>query len=408
MSVVARDEAEATMRHAASLRVRVLAICLTAILSIGLLEISLLAVGPFKRAGKTPDYVLWESDAAIGFVPARHLDVLFYTNEWINRVRTDFRGFRVAGAGQESGVVDQNTILFLGDSQTMGIPVAATETFVARLGMMLARRGSPFRTVNAGCNGFDTAQEYLFFRKLFDAGARPGIVVLYATNNDLFEDVPGLPYGRYRIDDRGLLWPESPDPAKVTLLRDAKTVAPRRPAWWLEHSALARNAWYTYRILRRDNDAAGWLRILYLRDDADALAGERWRAVAAAIRSLNQLVESYGGRLLVAVNPDPVEWSDAYFDRLRIGAPSTSGHLDRMKLQHGYRRVATAAGAAFVDMLDGFPAISVRDFRFALDPHANASGHRVIAEQLARGLERAGVFSSPATSKGKTTQEPAT
>jgi hypothetical protein len=32
---------------------------------------------------------------------------------------------------------------------------------------------------------------------LYDRGMRPRVVVMYVTNNDLFEDVPGLPYGRY-------------------------------------------------------------------------------------------------------------------------------------------------------------------------------------------------------------------
>jgi hypothetical protein len=63
-----------------------------------------------------------------------------------------------------------------------------------------------------------------------------------------------------------------------------------------------------------------------------------------------------------------------------------------LKIQRGFRRLASEVGVPFIDMLDGFPNVPVGDFRFSLDPHANASGHRIIAAQLLKGLERAGVL----------------
>jgi hypothetical protein len=72
--------------------------------------------------------------------------------------------------------------------------------------------------------------------------------------------------------------------------------------------------------------------------------------------------------------------------------PELSGRIDRMKLQRGYRRIADNLGASFIDILKGFPAVSVRDFRFAMDPHANISGHQIIAQQLLNGFVELGLL----------------
>jgi hypothetical protein len=106
---------------------------------------------------------------------------------------------------------------------------------------------------------------------------------------------------------------------------------------------------------------------------------------------MKRLTASYGGRLVVAVNPDPIEWSDEYLARLVATEPALEQRVDRLKVQRGYGRIARQEDIDFVDMLDGFPSVDVRQFRFALDPHANESGHRIIADQLVKGLEWLGI-----------------
>ncbi|MBI3015271.1 MAG: hypothetical protein HYY65_09480 [Candidatus Tectomicrobia bacterium] len=316
----------------------------------------------------------------------------------MNEVRTNEFGFRIA-AGQSGPIPPgEGTILFLGDSQTTAVQVPAESTYVSLIERELVRKGWAVKTMNAGSNGFNTVQEYLFFRKLYRQGFRPRIVVMYVTNNDLFEDVPELPYGRYTVGPDGYLVPLPPDPARLDLLRRAKETPPPKPNFWLRNSAILRHVWYSYRILRTPRDVGGWVKNTYLRDDLDPLARQRWELATAAIRSLNHLVSSYGGTLVIAVHPDPIEWSDAYYAKVIAALPELSGRVDRMKLQRGYRRIAEKLGVQFIDMLQEFPSISVREFRFALDPHANPSGHRVIASQLMKGLERIGVLGRPSDS----------
>lgn len=356
-------------------------------------EVGLWSVGPFQRAGKSPDHILWQPDAEIGFAPAANLNAVAYSNEWSNRVRTNEFGFRINSTFLPStnSRSDKNTIMFLGDSQTMGAQVPAQATYVALIEREFANKGRAVNAINAGCNAFNTVQQYLFFRKLYDRGMRPRIVMVFVTNNDLFEDVSGLPYGRYYVDSNGYVVPTQPDPRLMDQLKRAKETKPAGPNFWLEHSALLRHIWYAYRTIRTPHDVAAWVKNVYLRDDLDPEAGKRWAVATAAIRSLHRLVSSYGGVLVIAVNPDPVEWSDEYYAKLAALVPELENRIDRMKLQRGYRRIAEGVGAGFIDMLDQFPKVPVREFRFAMDPHANVSGHRLIAAQMLKGFERLGL-----------------
>ena len=374
------------------LKPRVLAVLFSTLLGLISLEVGLRFFGPFERAGKSPDNILWQPDEEIGFAPAVDLDAILSSNEWLNEVRTNEFGFRISNASSPSVDSSLDTIMFLGDSQTMATQVAAESTYVSIIGRELARKGHPMRVINAGCNGFNTVQEYLFFKKLYDHGFRPKVVVVFAVNNDLFEDVPGLPYGRYYLDSEGYVVRTSPDPQLLAQLRRAKEMPPPQANGWLVQSALLRHLRYYYRTIRNPHDVAGWVKDIYLRDDVDPSPKERWAVATAAIRSLNRLVSSYGGMVIVAVNPDPVEWSDEYYGRLNSLIPELAGKIDRLKIQKGYRRVAEKVGVEFIDMLKDFPAISVREFRFAMDPHANISGHRIIASQMLKGFERLGWF----------------
>lgn len=264
----------------------------------------------------------------------------------------------------------------------MAVQVPAESTYVHLVERELNRRGLAIRTINAGCNGFNTVQEYFFFRKLYKLGWRPRMVVLYVTNNDLIEDAIGVPYARYKVDDNGYIVLQPLNPAFLAELEAAKKVPPRQANFWLRKSAFLRHVWYYFKAIRGRSSATGYR--YYVRDDLDPLFPEQFRVALAAVRSLNQLVTSYGGKLVIAVHPAQPEWSDSKL------APDQ----DRMKYQNAYRRIANHLGVPFIDMLEDFPSISVQEFSTHPDPHANASGHRIIASQLVKGFEKTGLLNS--------------
>lgn len=356
------------------------------------LEIGLNLFGIFQYAGKSPDNILWQPDTEIGFAPAVNLKAQVHTAEWMNEIQTNEFGFRVAEPALALKGAASESILFLGDSQTMATQVAVQDTYIYLIGRELDRKDIQLDVINAGCNGFNTVQEYLFFDKIYNKGLRPKFVIMYVTNNDLFQDVPRLPYGQVTLDGSGYLALKGPDPVLLEGLRKAKEMPQRQANFWLRNSTLLRHLFYSWRIWNNPHNVAEWIKSTYLRDELDPLAKERWAMTTAAVRSLNRLISSYGGRLIVAVHPDPIEWSEPFYAQLKDLVPELTDRIDRMKFQHGYRQVAQDVGISFVDMLKDFPKISVRDFRFAMDPHSNRSGHQIIAEQLLKGFVEIGLL----------------
>jgi hypothetical protein len=69
---------------------------------------------------------------------------------------TDENGFKTSGPPPEPGVP---SVLFVGDSFTEGLHVAAAETFSEQFGRLARKRGLRVRAVNAGLNGYGPLEE---------------------------------------------------------------------------------------------------------------------------------------------------------------------------------------------------------------------------------------------------------
>src|SRR5437870_5564022 len=110
---------------------RALAVLVSAVFILLCLEVGLRLFGPFKQAGKTPDNILWQPNTQIGFAPASNLDTVVYAAEWMSHMITNEFGFRTARALPVVNRPASESILFLGDSQTMGEQVPAEVTFVS-------------------------------------------------------------------------------------------------------------------------------------------------------------------------------------------------------------------------------------------------------------------------------------
>lgn len=106
------------------------------------------------------------------------------------RVVTDSSGFRIAESarGDMSPAIN---ILGIGDSVMFGWGVSGDETYLSRLGPLLAERlpGTNWRTINTAVPGYNTAIEV---ETLFAKGLSldPRLVVLGWVNNDL--DLPSF------------------------------------------------------------------------------------------------------------------------------------------------------------------------------------------------------------------------
>jgi hypothetical protein len=113
------------------------------------------------------------------------------------RLRKIYQG--VAVSTNELGLRDRELerkqdkelrILLLGDSVTFGWGAPIDATFGRRLETLLAsKREGPFRTINAGVGGYNTVQQYAFFRSFVDI-IEPEMVVLLYVRNDIESNDP--------------------------------------------------------------------------------------------------------------------------------------------------------------------------------------------------------------------------
>jgi hypothetical protein len=113
------------------------------------------------------------------------------------RLRKIYQG--VAVSTNELGLRDRELerkqdkelrILLLGDSVTFGWGAPIDATFGRRLETLLAsKREGPVRTINAGVGGYNTVQQYAFFRSFVDI-IEPEMVVLLYVRNDIESNDP--------------------------------------------------------------------------------------------------------------------------------------------------------------------------------------------------------------------------
>ena len=85
---------------------------------------------------------------------------------------------------------DKKTILVLGDSYTFSQAVEKNETFVEKLQNQLSLTlNKEVEVINAGRNGYGTAQELLLYRELSEKGLKPDLVFLMFFTNDILNNL---------------------------------------------------------------------------------------------------------------------------------------------------------------------------------------------------------------------------
>jgi lysophospholipase L1-like esterase len=98
--------------------------------------------------------------------------------------------------------------LFLGDSFTDGLWVSDADTFVSAYGRIVRERsGASLCPVNAGVNGYGSAEEAYVFENGFESAGRPLVVFVMFFANDVDADYDSVVRGT--LPDRGHRWDDS-------------------------------------------------------------------------------------------------------------------------------------------------------------------------------------------------------
>jgi hypothetical protein len=118
-----------------------------------------------------------------------HFRYPFPKSDYVMDLRTNSLGFRDdEPAPYAPGV---KTILFLGDSYTVGFAIDIEERFDKKLARLCQDSGRAFRFINAGVDGWGTLQESRYAQDHFDA-LRPDIIVLTFCENDPYDNAAFL------------------------------------------------------------------------------------------------------------------------------------------------------------------------------------------------------------------------
>lgn len=218
-------------------------------------------------------------------------------------------------------------ILVLGGSITLGWGVPEAETMTARLEQMFKDKGETVEVLNAGVGNYN-ALRYTehFFRDL--EGLKPTDIVVHY------------------------------------FLRDAETLEPGGGNLLLRHSQLAVTVWAAIQNLTApsgENVLIDHYNAVYAEDQPGYLAMKEELAKLAAY------AKERGIRVYLAMIPDVHNLEDYPF----------------RAIHEQMRKVAAELGYVYVDLLPGFgPLDPAEIWAMPGDPHPNALGHRIMAEQL--------------------------
>lgn len=246
-------------------------------------------------------------------------------SEFDVEITTNARGFR----GDDWVLETPKTrprVLVLGDSFTFGWGVRDDETFSAQL----ARSRPAWNVLNAGVSGYGTDQQLLLLEELLPSVAPDAVVVVFC-ENDRFENALDVVYGKSkpRFVRRGGMLELSGVPVEES---------------WLERTS------QVWRALQKARWERGFAHLA--RDEADEwrLLGDLYRAMKARAGARPFLVASTEARLVDL--PRAIE------------------------------------GVVHVDLRAAFANHDASTTSYPIDGHWTATGHALVADELAKALDR--------------------
>jgi lysophospholipase L1-like esterase len=307
------------------------------------------------------------------------------------------QGFRGPAYGPRGAT---RRIVALGDSFVWGFGVEEDEIFSAVLA-----RATGAEVVNAGVSGYGPDQCLLSWREHAATWAPDDVFLFVTLANDLDDIASTERYGyakpAFRLGAGGELeltgvpvpavdWAVASRPLPVRVKQSrGRAILDRSALFTLAAEALARTAWAGPPLAAAGLVPGGGADSPLVLDmrPASPVVEQQWRLLAAILRALAEDVKSHGARLAVVAVPAADE---VYDDRwARRVAHATSGAdvvLDRTEPGRRLAALARETGVHAIDLLPELQRAGRSDRRlyYAVNHHWTASGHRLVAEVLAK------------------------
>jgi len=376
---------------------RGLAVVLSLILPLLLLEVSLRQLGPWLP-GYYDTGLYLRRDQQLGHVHVPNYTGWIKTTEYTTYIRINPLGQRDPRTSYDKPP-GTFRVLFLGDSFLEAIQVQEREGIAAQLEASL-NQGSARRieVINAGVAAYGTAQELLLFEN--DVYRyQPDVVVLLfyvwndVKNNSYRLEIPDRKIQRalkpyFDLDKQGnLTLIPGPPPAPVS-----PVVATMRGCCWL------------YNMI--ESDVYGSLGRRYPRQELEVQGGPRnpergmyeltlddewvqaWRITEALLTRMRDRSQALGAPFVIAGAPGP-EFDLRYWQETVAGNRLASGQLDSDGPMNRVQDMAGRLGVPYVSLLPALrEAIDAGQgpLSYASDGHWNPSGHALAARALAEAL----------------------
>lgn len=278
-----------------------------------------------EALGPTTNPRYVEHDARLGWRYRPNARERHRAAEFDVEITTNSRGFRGTEWSLESPK-ERPRVLVLGDSFTFGWGVRDDETFSAGL----ARARPRWNVLNAGVSGYGTDQELLLLEDLLPSVA-PDVVVVVFCENDRFENALDVVYGKSkpRFVRRGEALELTGVPVEES---------------WLERTS---QVWRAFQKARWERGFA----------DLPRDAADEWRLLGDLYRAMKRRL---GGTPLVVA--------------------STEARLVELP--------SVIEGVVHVDLRAAFDGRDAARIAYPIDGHWTPAGHALVAEELAKALDR--------------------
>jgi lysophospholipase L1-like esterase len=309
---------------------------------------------------------------------------------------------------------DKMIILTLGDSYTFAHEVEKEKTFVELLERRLSSTlHQDIEIINAGRQGYGTAQELLFYEELIERGLRPDVVFLVFSTNDILDNQCLDSFMRnlgiwpcFEIVDNTLKLVQLPRMSKthnnkkisnrggyrdwslsrfIKDLRLYKLIYTKLFYLAINHPDIVvflKSYGIHIKTPRMPDTVNGWY------TDRSSYG---WLLTKALLKRLKQRVEENGGRFVMILMPSTLQYSKGKQRLLKsfLNMPEVKKFLnDYNKPQRLLKAFCKANSIPVIDLLPGFEAAmhsrgaTMSPFFFPYNGHLNPEGHRLVADLI--------------------------
>jgi hypothetical protein len=321
-----------------------LAAALCGIFSLLFLEASVRLLWPQQRTYE--DWIAPDARYGLLYKPNGHFRYPFPGSDYVMDLRTNSLGFRdEEPAPPKDG---QKSILFLGDSYTMGYALDIENRFDKKLAQLCRENGSNYRFINAGVDGWGTVQESRYAQDHFET-LRPDIVVLTFCENDPYDDA-------WFLAHEGPVWVET-RPVRLFLK---------------QHCQLYRLA-SNLRWMRQHRDEVRQLGRDKKQDGETDPAGAMFIPEPMWAQSLQHLRDFHAAFL--RHNPNGILLVQA-------SAPTSADVRSHLSLLDNGKNLL------YIDLSAAVSSVPVAERRLPHDPHWSAKVHEISAHALYERIAR--------------------